>query len=306
MSGLGASNLNLNLNLNLASMAGAAGASVGRVRYNTSDYRKLLSASGPVLPPSSVITDPNFKFPKYWDANLRTYPFLAEFVVQAQSWITTSTPTWIDHLKAIVDNTSTGLMPPYKLSTSALESQVLTVLDRAADRDDRFAEIIDQNDADGAINYWLGMLMIDPARHPATYLLIRVAARIGEAVVMCLKAEYRCPRPPQFCPGIVPMIDPPATPSYPAGHALQSWMISKFMMELDARRGAKARIPQPTMLELLAQRIAENRVIAGIHFPIDNLAGVEVAKECLKLIWPSGGTPPGALLQALVTEATAE
>ena len=51
-------------------------------------------------------------------------------------------------------------------------------------------EVMDQDDADGAADYWLGMVQISPARNPATYLMIRVGRRIGEHVAMCLKPNF--------------------------------------------------------------------------------------------------------------------
>jgi hypothetical protein len=295
MGALGASNLNLNLNL--AALTGHAQDGAGRVRFNSSDYRKLLDASQPIVmdPFDSALT-----YPTYWDANLRSYPYLDEFLREAN--ITWGQP-WVTHLT----NLPGANTPPCKLGQLAFVSQILAILDRAADRDDRFAEIIDQNDADGAINYWLGMLMIDPARHPATYLLIRVAARVGEMVVMCLKEAWGCPRPSVFCPGIVPMIDPPATPSFPAGHALQARLISKVLVYLDASRKPPPqrppRLAQPQLLFDLADRIGDNRVVAGIHFPIDIDAGKVVADECFDLLQ---GLKPGSEFQKLVTEATKE
>ena len=68
-----------------------------------------------------------------------------------------------------------------------LGAQVLLMLQLGLEREARFAEIIDQDDGPGAINDWLGMLKIDPARHPATYLMLHVGRRIGEHVAICLK-----------------------------------------------------------------------------------------------------------------------
>ena len=126
--------------------------------------------------------------------------------------------------------------------------------------------------------------MIDPARHPKTYLLIRVARRIGELVTMILKNEpdpvgrpgYRFPRPSQFCPAIVPMIDPPVTPSFPAGHALEATLIALALKDAwaTALAGQQSR---RDMLDYLAFRIGENRIIAGLHFPSDIRAGNAVA-----------------------------
>ena len=155
------------------------------------------------------------------------------------------------------------------------------MLDVALDRDDRFAEIIDQHDAEGAISYFLGMLMIDPNRMPASYLLIRVARRIGEHIVMCLKGAMRCPRPSQLCTAIVPMIDPPATPSFPSGHSLQARLIAVCLK-------AATPVGRPVhLLDDLADRIGWNRVIAGLHYPKDHAAGTAVAD------WSSGDSPSG-------------
>ena len=143
----------------------------------------------------------------------------------------------------------------------------------ADEREPRFVEIIDQHEAEGAIKYWLGMLMIDPSSAPAAYTLIRVGRRIGEVVVMCLKDQFREPRPSQVCPMIVPMVDPPITPSFPAGHALQSHLISKLV------EVAERPFSNRSMLLELSRRIAENRIIAGLHYPLDNAAGVTAAED---------------------------
>jgi hypothetical protein len=124
------------------------------------------------------------------------------------------------------------------------------------------------------------MLMSDAAHEPATYQLIRVARRIGEVVVMCLKEEYHEARPSQVCPVIVPLFGPPVTPSFPAGHALQNHLIALCL----GPKGANRAPNQPEMLEKLARRIAQNRVIGGLHYPLDNEAGEVAAKKCFELL----------------------
>jgi acid phosphatase (class A) len=174
----------------------------------------------------------------------------------------------------LLDTAVGALTPPYMMGTPALILEVTQILDRAPDRPDRFNEIISQHNGEGAISYFLGMLMIDPNRMPAVNLLIRVARRIGEHISMCLKAEFRCPRPSQLCSAIVPMIDPPATPSFPSGHSLQAQLIAQCLL---------AAAPPMRPLHLvtdLAARIGENRIIAGIHYPQDHLVGQQVANWC--------------------------
>src|SRR5204863_4336560 len=62
-----------------------------------------------------------------------------------------------------------AIIPPNEMNRLELGSEVRQILELGLEREARFAEIIDQDGGPGSINYWLGMLKIDPARHPATY-----------------------------------------------------------------------------------------------------------------------------------------
>jgi hypothetical protein len=268
---LGVNNMNMNMNMNMAAGVSSDG-TLTHVRFNTADYRKLVQVLG--TPP---LVAPLPEYPERWDADLRSYVYLHEFVRTNATWFVTLSASAV-----------AGLPP----TSASMAPQITAVLDRAADRDDRFAEIMHQHDADGAISYYLGMLMVDPGRHPYTYLLVRAARRIGEMVAMCLKEEFRCPRPSQVCPAIVPMIDPPATPSFPSGHALQARLITRCLENVRHAR-PPANVPAPsapptaTPLRYLAYRIAENRVIAGLHFERDNEAGFAIADRLFLMLTPN-------------------
>ena len=112
---------------------------------------------------------------------------------------------------------------------------------------------------------------------------------------MCLKEQYQQARPSQVCPAIMPLIEVPAHPSFPAGHALQSHLISKCL------EAAKRTRNQPDMLFHLSRRVALNRVIAGLHYPLDNEAGVVAADKCFELL--SKGTQFKALVQDAQNES---
>ena len=205
------------------------------------------------------------QFREFWDAELRGSIYLDEFIRINPGW-----------QKTLTDAIDIEGYP--KLLNDGKGEQLLQVIDHAVDREERFFEIMDQHQGDGAIKYWLGMLDIDAASDPATYLLIRVARRVGEVVVMCLKEQYGIARPSQVCPAIIPMVDPPVTPSFPSGHALQSRLISKCL------EAAGRPLTQRNLLFKLAERVAENRVIAGLHYPLDNLAGFTAADSCFTLL----------------------
>jgi len=180
--------------------------------------------------------------------------------------------------------------------------ELRAVLSMSDEREPRFVEIIDQHEAEGVVKYFLGMLMIDPSSAPANYELIRVARRIGEVVVMCLKDHFHEPRPSQVCPAILPMVDPPVTPSFPAGHALQSDLIAKVIKLADRP------FVQEGMLFRLSHRVAENRIVAGLHYPLDNEAGVLASQMVLNMLTEGAGTdaPTCPLFCALVNEAKKE
>ena len=74
------------------------------------------------------------------------------------------------------------------------------------------------------------------------------------------------------------MVDPPITPSFPAGHALQGHLISKLIEAADRP------FVQREMLYALSQRVAENRIIAGLHYPLDNEAGVIAANLVFNML----------------------
>jgi acid phosphatase (class A) len=278
-------NMNMNMNMNMGAPGSSVGSAITRVRFNTQDYRKYLLPNGanpvePVIPAATLA----MRFPAYWDADLRSYEYLNEFL--------RAHPNWRAQLDAfiagLVGAAVFDLVPPHRLPNADLTNEVLQMLDRAPDREDRFAEIIDQHEAEGAIGYFLGMLMADPARMPATNLLIRAARRIGEHIVMCLKGEFRCPRPSQLCSAIVPMIDPPATPSFPSGHSLQARLIA-----LCLQSAGPAGVPLHH-LDDLAQRLGENRIIAGLHYPKDHRVARRVADWChgLLMALPAPPAPP--------------
>jgi len=229
---------------------------------------------------------------QYWDADLQSYMYLQDFLSKSPNW------------KDIVNNIDKGLLPQY-MDKEQLNTQIRKILDLAPEREERFMEIIDQDDADGAASYWLGMLKISPARHPATYLMVRVGRRIGEHVVMCLKGYFGSPRPSQLCPAIMPMIDPPATPSFPAGHAVQAYLISYLLAY------SLPRIPQQDLrnekgpLFDLAFRVSENRVVAGLHYPTDIAVGREVGLRCfmqlldVPSVWGDKNSPSGEYRDAV-------
>ena len=161
------------------------------------------------------------------------------------------------------------------------------------------------------------MLRIDPSKHKNTYLLILVALKIGEFVAMRLKNIYRMRRPAQVYPLIMPLIDGPDTPSFPSSHSLQAHLITG-LLKLALNPAGCPDLPGPgplpgppaapvtttsDALDVLACRVARNREIAGVHYPMDSQAGLCGALKCLDHL---NGLPAGGPFQTLLGLAADE
>ena len=245
-----------------------------RPRYNTQIMTKFLAAhrgGGMELVPKSNIE--SLKTNEYWDADLQSYMYLQDFL--------RINGGWMDEFTTLATNDG---VPSQYMGPDRLASEIRQMLDLAPEREERFAEIMDQDDADGATSYWLGMLQISPARNPATYLMVRLGRRIGEHVVMCLKGYFRSPRPSQLSPAVLPMIDPPGTPTFPAGHAVQAYLISYLLAHSLPNMPSQDLAGEKGALFELAHRVSQNRVVAGLHFPTDIDAGKAIGIKCFELL----------------------
>ena len=189
--------LDFNFNFNATAPAAAGSGARSRPRYN-SDLESRLVDTGQMLVPAAPTIQgaPNYpRFHPFWDAELQACMYLDDFLKAVTGAAAAAVPPTWRTTYATAARAGGANIPANEMTQQRLNCEVLQMLDLALEREDRFAEIIDQDDADGVINYWLGMLKIDPARHPATYQMVRVGRRVGEHVVMCLKGDFATPGP---------------------------------------------------------------------------------------------------------------
>jgi hypothetical protein len=140
-------------------------------------------------------------------------------------------------------------------------------------RDDRAQEIVSQLGVPAAFFGSIAYLHAD--RMPWTMELIYTALRFAYAVTMRLKHAFACRRPHEYSPQIQPMIACPLHTSWPSGHATEGHLFARVLLEF--LRGTKG---DGTLMHLWANqlmrqaaRIAVNRTVAGLHFPVDSAAG---------------------------------
>jgi len=141
-------------------------------------------------------------------------------------------------------------------------------------RAERFAEILDQ---DARLNvYFAQALMLSPTAHPHTLRVIEMTYQIGLMIAVHFKDKWNRARPQQVCPAIMPIIPGPAHPAYPSGHSTQSHLIANALSLVAPRVGP--------LLKKLAERIAKNREIAGVHFASDSAEGERLAAQAMTLL----------------------
>jgi hypothetical protein len=133
----------------------------------------------------------------------------------------------------------------------------------------RRPEILEE--AEGPPSYYSRMMFLD-SRRPTTHALVFGCIAWAVPFIMYFKHEFKRPRPTQLEPRLRPVVDVPQHPAYPSGHSTQSHLVALLM------RAVSGRADVESALWSAADRIAENREYAGLHYPSDSACGVELAK----------------------------
>lgn len=145
------------------------------------------------------------------------------------------------------------------------------------ERQIRLPEI--QLEAENDTPYYQRVLTPTPSgSFAATNVLIEAMSQLGTVVVCYYKKKFMRPRPTQIEPRLRPPIDVPAWAAYPSGHSLQNFLIAQ----------ALATVVHSDELTIqlfdIAQRVAENREYAGLHYKSDTEAGKKLATMMFPMV----------------------
>ena len=153
-------------------------------------------------------------------------------------------------------------------SPAFFQRQIPLVMSWAELREDRMAEILTQIDNQTA--FIAAVTGLNLQRHPWTFEWLQAALSLVIPVEVRFKHALGCARPVRHSPQVQPIITTPGHGAYPMGHAAQAFMLAVVLRHLMGWSPGDARSVQ---LERLATRISVNRVVAGVHFPVDAHAG---------------------------------
>jgi hypothetical protein len=141
--------------------------------------------------------------------------------------------------------------------------------------------------------YYCGLLMFSRSPHPNTFDLAQIATTVARFVAMHYKRKIKRPRPSQLSPALMPPIAVPGHASFPSGHATAAYLISGLLAKvmpsvvtdvLPPRMDQSGYPAGASLLTRLAERIARNREVLGLHYPSDSAAGKFLADRTLELI----------------------
>jgi membrane-associated phospholipid phosphatase len=119
-------------------------------------------------------------------------------------------------------------------------------------------------------SFFAAVLNLQPGRHRRTFELMSLAATFASAVGQRFKHHFRVIRPADRSSLVQPLLQTPSHSAFPAGHATQAYLIRDVLI---AVMGAAATAEVQGQLTALADRIGENRVVAGVHYVVDIAEG---------------------------------
>ena len=157
------------------------------------------------------------------------------------------------------------------LSGANLANEKANLLEAIEFRPGVMAEALSQKDS--FTSHFRGALSYSKGTHPNTVFLEQAALRVAQFAAMYYKNRYQRPRPSQLWPELMPPITVPGHAAFPSGHATEAFMLAALLTEV-----ATAVVPSAAEITTrLAQRIARNREVLGLHYPTDQVAGIRVA-----------------------------
>jgi membrane-associated phospholipid phosphatase len=176
-----------------------------------------------------------------------------------------SWPTWV-----IPNAASYQVPPPPPASATQDEADDLKII--ANLRGDAAVESVRFWDAGAPSYHWIQIAQQEVATHnlggpAATRAMSLVAVAMNDATAAAWAAKYvhQRPRPAQFDPTIVPMIETPRSPSYPSEHAVAAAAAAAVLGYLFPDRKSD--------IDAMASNAGFSRLFAGTEFPSDVTAG---------------------------------
>lgn len=162
-----------------------------------------------------------------------------------------------------------------------LEKQLEWLRNYSDLRIDRLAEINVQ--IYDLMSFFGAQVQLDAAARRRSLEVMLATQRVAYLIAMRVKAKTWTPRPVDLSLNVQPAIQTPDHSAFPSGHAVESFALAVVLMRMMGRDPFDTPVNHIPLR--LAHRIAVNRTIAGVHYPIDSRAGAHLGAAIGDAIW---------------------
>jgi len=171
---------------------------------------------------------------------------------------------------------------------STFKAQLKFIRNYMDQRPDRTTEIVSQ--LGFPTPYFSMILGLHPVRNRYTLELIGITQIIASHVAMIAKHHLACRRPDRIDATVLPIISTPGHGSFPSAHATEAFAVAEVLKGVV--EGGHEHYSDPEkrvkLIYKQAERIAVNRTVAGVHYPIDSWAGAILGRTIGQMILAKG------------------
>ena len=168
--------------------------------------------------------------------------------------------------------------------------QLANLRSYADQRSDRSAEIMTQLGFPS--DYFAPILGLNGDTNRHGFELMAATQMLAAQIHMIAKHHLACRRPDKRGASVLPMIQTPAHGTFPSGHATEAFatatVLAGLVDDLAKAPADKQHFPDAARIKALlfkqAERIAVNRTVAGVHFPIDSWAGAALGEAVGQIV----------------------
>jgi acid phosphatase (class A) len=161
------------------------------------------------------------------------------------------------------------IQPPPAVGSTAFKEQMAVVLWLQRTRTPAQVDFV-QKTLD--LERFAPLLEVELVRVDGIALKRVIDAAIDEvrAEYDALKGKFDLPRPFEVSDAVQPIAEARAVAAYPSGHAIRAMVYARLLSEVFPDR-------KQALMDL-ARQIGYGRVIAGVHYPMDVLAGQKLGE----------------------------
>ncbi|MEO1456015.1 MAG: phosphatase PAP2 family protein [Pseudomonadota bacterium] len=149
-------------------------------------------------------------------------------------------------------------------------------------RADRSAEIyLQQWDM---LSFLGSSLQLNAISQGWTLALLEAVMSAAMNIVAEVKYRMDLPRPVDLYPQLAPIIQTPQHSALPSGHASEGFAAAYVLSRLKGLTDAET-VSHENLIFRMASRIAINRTVAGVHYPMDSMAGACLGITLGRVFW---------------------